>query len=763
MEYKSNITIASNIFARKHDEVKQDPDFVHHCRGGVALTELDRRLFGSNGRVGLTSAQDYERREDRGCSLARDDRQMTHGPVRKNGSVTWECRCEYESCDRFAKCMPSPIVRDYRDVIIEENALSAALQYEWLGTVAEIEQIFDEQSVDLEEEPIPAEFITSPIIIAGEYVKLTDPSPIITANIDSHILVNAGPGTGKTYTVIERLAHIIHSGAVDLGQVLVLCYTSAARDVILQRLAAKGLGEEARQLVICTLDSLAWQNLTSKLDDESQAGELFVLGYNGCIKKFNAVFDNDEWSQFEYVIVDELQDLVNERATMLLKMLAALRCGYLLLGDKCQAIYDYDCNDGESMNSVAFYKRLGDILPDDSLKYELTNNHRQSAGLSCQSNDYRDALLEFSDSEANEFFRDQISTLPSNFFSSDIFEELPDTDTTAILTRNNGEAEWVSAQLHKKCISHNLLRSVTPQISLHRWLADMFWDYREQRMSKDAFIERYLVRVFNDEKSAETAYDAVITSLFREQNDSDYFSLKDLTNALKYGQYLSPLFKNMPCESLTVSTIHKAKGREFDHVYLLGGFNPTPNNTEEARVWYVGATRPREELDCLQKGKWYVRNSSTNRWIWQGVARWGKSKFCDKIVIGLLDDIAQSNFIAGDLGEAVQRQAYIAQQVHINDKVEIYLIDGVYQIYHNNRCIGALTDDARLSLLTSIKSIYSWSDIPSHLSDIYVNNIVTIAPCNFPGGADAMFKDSGFWLGVELTGFAKADWHWEGM
>lgn len=287
----------------------------------------------------------------------------------------------------------------------------------------------------------------------------------------------------------------------------------------------------------------------------------------------------------------------------------------------------------------------------------------------------------------------------------------------------------------------------------------MFWDYREPRISREDFTERYLVRICDNDEAAKNAYDAIVSFLPEEQNMLGYFNLKDLNVMLKRGHFLSPFLLNIPYEVLTVSTIHKAKGCEFDHVYLLGGFNPSESNTEEARVWYVGATRPKSVLDCTQKGKWYVRKSSTNRWIWQGFSPWTKSKFCDKIVVGLREDVEQSGFVAGDLEQAIQRQSYIAGKISINDKVDLFLVDGVYQVFHNDFCIGTLSDDARVGLLNSIRSLYRWSDIPPHLSDIYVNNIITVVPYHFPSGVDVMFKESKFWLGVELTGFAKANWN----
>jgi hypothetical protein len=128
---------------------------------------------------------------------------------------------------------------------------------------------------------------------------------------------------------------------------------------------------------------------------------------------------------------------------MTLKILSAIHCGYLLLGDPCQAIYDYDCYTSESINSTEFYKRLDSLLPSNALRYELSSNRRQSESLSQHSDALRAALLKLNKATAiNEFFQHRISEYPSDRSIPDKFTGLTQTGTTAILTRSNGEAEW---------------------------------------------------------------------------------------------------------------------------------------------------------------------------------------------------------------------------------------------------------------------------------------------------------------------------------
>lgn len=764
MEYKSNIAVASNIYPRINSDVKADPCFVANVRGGIALREMNNRLYGT-GNAKLSDVQRYELSESVTCASAYNYlREMTHGPIKDANGVKWECRCENVNCIKHSECMPIPIVRVVDSDGDTDVPVSYDLKFEWLGVVDQIFAQPDnvEENLETEDEPIPQEFTETPVI-SDDYIKLVSPTMIIKADIDSQILVNAGPGTGKTHTVIERLAHIINSGEVDLGQVLVLCYTNAARDVILSRLNEKGLGAEARQLVICTLDSLAWSNISEKTEDD-----LFALGYNGCIQRFNAEFDAEEWSEFEYVIIDELQDLVNERARMTLKILKAVNCGYLLLGDKCQAIYDYDCTGVDSISSVKFYDELEQSLPATAKRYELIVNKRQSNDLSRWTEDLRDALLSFDTKDANAYFSDEILHLPKSKFLANAFSNLPKHGTTAILARNNGEAEWVSAQLHRENIRHNLLRSTSPRPSLNRWIADMFWDYRESRISHDEFIERYMIRIKADELCATAAYDALVSAISAEiDGNNEYIELAELNRTLKKGQNLSSLLINTPYAELTVSTIHKAKGREFDHVYLISGFTTSEENTEEARVWYVGSTRPKTKLDALAQLRIYVsKPSPMNRRLLTGYKRGkygaGGTKYCSNIVIGLPQDVDNYSFINGDLYRALEIQRYLSETVEVNDTVDLIKNGDIYVIFHKGNALGALSGEATSDFWSAIRRINDWSNIPPRLTEVYINNIVTVIPGRFPSGADAMFKESKFWLGVELTGFAKADWNYGG-
>uniref|UniRef100_F6XHT6 UvrD-like helicase C-terminal domain-containing protein n=2 Tax=Ciona intestinalis TaxID=7719 RepID=F6XHT6_CIOIN len=76
----------------------------------------------------------------------------------------------------------------------------------------------------------------------------------------------------------------------------------------------------------------------------------------------------------------------------------------------------------------------------------------------------------------------------------------------------------------------------------------------------------------------------------------------------KIVQQLKNLPRNLQDADIVVSTVHKAKGLEFDTISLCDDFashllrhisignNPSPGMKEEANLLYVAATRPRKSL-----------------------------------------------------------------------------------------------------------------------------------------------------------------------
>ncbi|MDL2233241.1 ATP-binding domain-containing protein, partial [Ruminococcaceae bacterium OttesenSCG-928-L11] len=432
---------------------------------------------------------------------------------------------------------------------------------------------------------------------------------------------------------------------------------------------------------------------------------------------------------------------------------------------KCQAIYDYDCLQGTSVSSVEFYKRLDMLLPEDVFRYELTGNKRQADSLARISDDMRCALLEFDEpADVNSLIENELRNI--NIVGNiERFDFSHITKRTAILCRNNGEAEYISHMLHKNCVQHNLLRSVRQVPTWNRWIADCFWDYQaDSRMPKDAFIARYCGRVANDEDKAAQCYEALCDLVYGDEKP--FIETEKLSAALcKPMAKKSKLLLNPEEFLLTVSTIHKAKGREFDCVYLLdNGSLPNAANTEEARVWYVGCTRAKMELNKLKKKKQYLRKSNTNQARWAGLgyhkARWGNNH-CSNLVVGLPEDVLATGFVAGNLDKAVELQEYISEAVSVGEECQLILTDSVYHVQHKGRIIGSLASSLYNEFWSIAKENIKTSNPPSFLSPVFITNIITVTPDRFPDNVSTYFRATKFWLGIELSGFPKIDWNYE--
>ena len=69
-------------------------------------------------------------------------------------------------------------------------------------------------------------------------------------------------------------------------------------------------------------------------------------------------------------------------------------CGVTVLGDSCQAIYDYNQqNISVPMTSAKFYKLLFELLYKKAAMYKLGINHRQTSELICMTQGFREAIL----------------------------------------------------------------------------------------------------------------------------------------------------------------------------------------------------------------------------------------------------------------------------------------------------------------------------------------------------------------------------------
>ena len=204
---------------------------------------------------------------------------------------------------------------------------------------------------------------------------------------------------------------------------------------------------------------------------------------------------------------------------------------------------------------------------------------------------------------------------------------------------------------------------------------------------------------------------------------------------------------------VTVSNIHRAKGREFDSVLVLGEVL-TPQDSEkddlqEHKVRYVAITRPKQKLADLKMGKQFIYVDRATRRCFQ--ANFSKFKrnqrYLSHIEVGLNGDVDIRSF-----AEDRHIQDYIKNELKPGTRVKLIKCPESatpwvqYKIVleeNENVIIGQTGKGFSIGLRNAIEKL-NWpgytvtrSAFPNILGDIYVGSKVSCISASGVGLAGA--------------------------
>lgn len=510
---------------------------------------------------------------------------------------------------------------------------------------------------------------------------------IIRADIGENIFVNAGPGTGKTYTLMSKLTYMIDELDVDPESIMVLCFTNAAVAEIKKRkhdLVNEGFSRGMRNVDVRTFHSFAWWLIneynTSMQDEEDwHLIDMSALSYDGSIIKATQIIRKyservlDGWEHF---IVDEIQDLTDVRARLVLEIINGcmkIGCGVTVMGDSCQAIYDYNQQDVISpMTSEKFYKTLFELMFKRASMYKLKINHRQTDELITITQGLREAILGEKIPEMKSEVKklmDNMGQLSGNNLSDSIGESvlnnLAGEGKVCLLCRNNGQVLRLSAQLRKRGIAHTV-NAYDHDKCYASWVAAVFYDFEKQQITRDEFISRYGVRTSDVYGSGEDVWERLAALL--KKPDNIILGVGEIIAAIASAQADDPVFHNYAESKIIVSNIHRAKGREYNGVvveknFVKGLTGNKRTDPGEFKTLYVAVTRPKRRLYTAHLVNsdiriWQIFKTGSKRWV----------KFVDKNLKYMevrSSDINKCSY--NELGRDIQE--YIIKSVHAGDEI----------------------------------------------------------------------------------------------
>ena len=416
-------------------------------------------------------------------------------------------------------------------------------------------------------------------------------SAIINDNESRFIVVPAGPGSGKTYVLVRKLASLILLEDVKSEQLLMLTFSRAAAVEFKKRLRNL-IGNAAEYVEIKTFHSYSFDILGRKgsVDD---SGHIVADAVEGILR------GRVERSRItkSILVIDEAQDL-GVQEFELVKELIRLNddMRVIAVGDDDQNIYEFRGSDSGNMKSLitdygaSVYDMMENFRSSEAV-VSISNNYvkgmsnrLKSAPIICRRSDrgcvrlIHHASLDYEQAIVNEI----LSGAPGG--------------TVCVLTATNDDALVISALFNKSGRRARLIRS-----------NDGFYlrDLAEFRFFLDTIREFDAACLDNDTwtKSAE-----IVVEHFRGSECLEMFRncLEAFNEECPGRKYISD-FENFLLESrledfsksrsseIIVSTIHKSKGCEYDNVYIsLKGLGDITDR--ERRMIYVGMTRAKNNL-----------------------------------------------------------------------------------------------------------------------------------------------------------------------
>lgn len=443
---------------------------------------------------------------------------------------------------------------------------------------------------------------------------------------DARLLVTAAAGQGKTEVLIARVKSLVDAGLNPADEILVLSFSRAAIETVRKRSREHDLDG----LQIRTFDSFAAQILIDM--EEETAGD----SYEARIRKATAYLQGDDVpdrvSYLKHVLVDEMQDLVGDRAELVLGLFRSLDedFGFTVFGDPLQGIYDFQLEQDDCRSSLSAADLAETLVQDfGAHQQRLMKHYRAITDRTRELISVGDEIRALGPLEGPacqtahqliEAFRTQV--VSSSILSESGALEPPDGKTTALLCSTNYEVLVASELLWEHGYPH-IVRRAAQDMSVAPWVHTLFRDLEDRTYSATDMKDR-LKNHFGDQ-----AADLWLALKTAEGNHAAYESLNVPRLSQRLRTRSIPLTLTVADTApLILSTVHRAKGLEFNNVLHLQPQAGSPAAEESAATLkqrYVAMTRAREEVISTRLPQKLPRADKTNgRWLEQAYGKYGR-------------------------------------------------------------------------------------------------------------------------------------------
>lgn len=425
---------------------------------------------------------------------------------------------------------------------------------------------------------------------------------IINDKENRYIAVLAGPGSGKTRVLVHKLASLVLMENIKSEQMLMLTFSRAAATEFKSRLIEL-IGNAAYFIEIKTFHSFCLDLLgkMGKLEDLDQV-----------VPQTVQFIQNNEVDPMHLaklvLVIDEAQDMSDSDyalVRLLIEKNPDLRV--IAVGDDDQNIYEFRGSSSKYLQSfIKIY---------DTKTYELLTNYRSKNNLVTFSNNFiapmPDRLKKHPNlANTREDGTIRITKYPSTMslkpFTDDVIRSQL-TGTTCLLTQKNDQALLAFGVLKNHGIPARLMQTnesfrLIDLAEIDYFLQEICKDKTRVRISKDEWND---ARESLDQKFSRSALLESCHSLLTafEGINKDGFYINDFKTFLYESKLDDFLIITDSC--VQIGTMHKAKGKEFDNVFMYGAYKTKTLTPEELRVLYVAITRAKSNLSIHTNLKYF--------------------------------------------------------------------------------------------------------------------------------------------------------------
>ncbi|UPW11572.1 AAA family ATPase [Gordonia terrae] len=423
----------------------------------------------------------------------------------------------------------------------------------------------------------------------------------MSAETSERRIVVAGPGAGKTTTSVALIQEI---GSRDTNADRVVLFVSFSRAAM--RAAFDAFGDSLADLPVdvlaMTLDSLAWQ-LTEETAGDGEPDFEDVV--RRAADKLQNDYDGD-LDDAVHLIVDEAQDLSAPRRRLLAAVVDRLPddAGVTVFGDPLQSIYEFFEDDSDG---VSAWQDLVDDLHERGIErtYHLDQDHRARRRGPKRIAQASKSLRQLTDPSLTA---DELAELLTSFSRMSVDEFVSRASEwkgpTAVLARTNAEVAALFTTLVDHGLNCGWREPGRAGPAVAGWVAELWHHSKGRNVSRDDFI------AFTADRDG--VDDRWFRLLLGEAESRGHVDWEGFARSLRASRDpMKPWFAESAA-AVTVSTIHQAKGLEWDNVAVASADNlamALGARAAEPELLFVALSRARDRVVLLDWQQPYTRRT----------------------------------------------------------------------------------------------------------------------------------------------------------